>query len=142
MKNVLGSQNPYFYGAIAQIFIARYFGWQLVCGAVALLHLVAEKLYFGRPFGKVSLGLLIGLCSLSLLGGYWLQPKLKQWHLIKYAVNTRPEQREAASRSFRAWHGVSQGANLVLLGGLAVYLWRVANPSDATRFVNTAKFRG
>ena len=37
MKTLLGSNNaPYFSGAIAQIFIARYFHFQLACGAVAV----------------------------------------------------------------------------------------------------------
>jgi hypothetical protein len=143
MKALLGSQNyPYFSGAIAQLVIARYFHWQLACAVVALLHLLAENLYCGRLFQKFSLGLLVGLCSLALLGGGWLQPKLKNLHRVKYNTAAPAAQREAAGRSFRTWHAVSQGANLLLLGGLGLYLWRVANPADATRFVNTAKFRG
>jgi hypothetical protein len=65
---------------------------------------------------------------------------MKGLHTTKYAVNTRPEIRQAADRSFRAWHGVSEVINLFMVGGLAVYLWRAANPSDPTRFVSAAKF--
>src|ERR1022692_4794120 len=141
MKTLLGPNNyPYFSGAIAQILIARYFHFQLVCGVVAVLHLLAEWLYLGKFPRKVQAGLLVALCAAALFGGYWLQPKLKGLHATKYGANTRPEIREAANRSFRAWHGVSQVVNLLLVGGLATYLWRAANPSDPTRFVSALKF--
>ena len=142
MKELLGPKtSPYFPGAIAQIYIGRYFHFQLVCGVVALLHLLAEWLYLGRRPRKFSLSLLLSLVVAGLLGGYWLQPKMKTLHRIKYGLNTPPAERETADRSFRAWHGISQGINLVVLAGLAVYLWRVANPEDPARFVSTTKFR-
>jgi hypothetical protein len=37
---------------------------------------------------------------------------------------------------------VSTTLEVVLVGGLLVYLWRVANPPDPTRFVSASKFRG
>ena len=141
MKTLLGPNNyPYFSGAIAQILIARHFHFQLACGSIAVLHLLAEWLYLGKYPRKLQVGLLIGLCAAALAGGYWLQPKLKALHATKYGTSTRPEIREAANRSFRAWHGVSQVVNLLLVGGLAAYLWRAANPSDPTRFVSALKF--
>ena len=141
MKSLLGANNfPYFSGAIAQIFIARYFYFHLACAAVAAVHLLAEWLYLGKSPRRFQTSLLAGLFAAVLIGGFWLQPKLKGLHALKYGVKTRPEVREAAARSFRAWHGVSQIINLLAVGGLAVYLWRVANPSDPTRFVSAAKF--
>jgi hypothetical protein len=141
MRNLLGPSNfPYFSGAIAQILIARYFYFQLGCAIIAILHLLAERLYLGKYPQKLQVGLLIGLSSAALVGGYGLQPRLKALHAAKYGVNTRPEIREAADRSFKAWHGVSQVVNLMMVGGLAVYLWRAANPSDTTRFVSAVKF--
>jgi len=141
MKTLLGSSNyPYFSGAIAQILIARYFRFQLACGIVAVLHLLAEWLYLGKFPRKLQVGLLIGLCSAAIFGGYGLQPRLKALHAAKYGTSTRPEIREAAIRSFRAWHGVSQVVNFLLVGGLAAYLWRATNPSDPTRFVSALKF--
>src|ERR1035441_9157285 len=90
----------------AQILIARYFHFQLVCGFVTVLQLLAEWLYLGKFPQRFQAGLLIGLCAAVLVGGYEFQPKLKALHATKYASNARPEIREAASRSFRAWHGV------------------------------------
>jgi len=43
---------------------------------------------------------------------------------------------------FNAWQNAEYMANLFVIAGVAVYLWRVANPPDPTRFVRTAKFRG
>jgi hypothetical protein len=141
MKHLLGPNNyPYYSGAIAQILIARYFQFQTACVVVAILHLLAEWLYLGKRPDKFQAGLLVGLCCVALLGGYWLQPKMKTLHAVKYAVNNRPEIRLAAGRSFKVCHGVSQVINLFVVGGLAVYLWRAANPSDPTRFVSAAKF--
>jgi hypothetical protein len=141
MKSLLGQNNfPYFSGAIAQVLIARYFHLQVVCGAVAVVHLLAEWLYLGRHPRKLQAGLLIGLCLAALAGGYWFQPKLKALHAVKYGIKTRPDVREIADRSFRTWHGVSQVINVLLVAGLAVYLWRITNPSDPTRFVSSVKF--
>jgi hypothetical protein len=141
MKNLLGPANfPYFSGAIAQLFIARYFYFQIGCAIIAVAHLLAEWLYLGKQPQKLQVVLLIGLASAALLGGYWLQPKMKTLHATKYGANTRPEVRESADHSFRAWHSVSQVVNLLMVGGLTVYLWRATNPSDPTRFVSAMKF--
>jgi len=142
MKALLGPQNyPYFSGAIAQIVIARYFRLQFVCGLIALVLTLAEWLYVGRTPQKLRFGLMIGLCSATLMGGLWLQPKLKALHALKYGASAPAEARAAADRSFRAWHGVSMGINLLLVGGLGAYVWCVAHPPDQPRFVAALKFR-
>ena len=141
MKDLLGPDNyPYFSGAIAQILIARYFYFQIGCAVIAALHLLAEWLYLGKYPPKLQGGLLIGLALAALVGGCWLQPRMRALHAAKYGASTRPEKREAAARSFKAWHGVSEVVNLFMVGGLAVYLWRAANPSDQARFVSAVKF--
>ena len=103
-----------------------------------------EWIYFGRTPPKRWLGLLIALIMAGLVGGYWMQPKMKELHRIKYGVGVKSSQaeRDAADHSFRAWHGAAQGMNLLMLAGLGLYLWRVANPDDPARFVSTTKFRG
>lgn len=141
MQNLLGPRNaPYFSGAIAEILIARYFRFQMVCSVIAALHLLAEWLYLGKYPHKLQVALLIGLASATFIGGYWLQPRMSLLHATKYGVNTRPEVREAAGRSFKTWHGVAQVVNLLMVGGLTVYLWRATNPSDPTRFLSAGKF--
>ena len=142
MQTLLGQNYyPYFSGAIAQVLIARYFKLQLICAIVALLHFMAEWLYLGKSAQKLWLGLVISLFSLGIIGGFWLQPRLKELHTVRYAVNTPPEKREAAQQSFRTLHSVAQAINLLMLCGLGVYFWHVANPPDPTRFVSTATFR-
>ena len=141
MKDLLGPANfPFFSGAIAQILIARYFRFQVCCAIVAALHLLAEWLYLGKYPQRLQTVLLVGLVAAALMGGYGLQPRLKALHATKYGVHSRPEVREAAARSFKAWHGLSQVVNLLVVGGLGVYLWRAANPHDPTRFVSAVKF--
>jgi hypothetical protein len=142
MQKLLGPKfYPFFSGAIAQIIIARYFRLQIICGIIAILHLVAEQLYFGRAPQKRWLSLLVGLLALSFLGGCWLQPRLKDWHTLRHDANTPPQTRETATHSFQVWHGVSQATNLLMLAGLGFYLLRVGNPGESTRFIGSGKFR-
>lgn len=141
-RALLGPQNfPYYSGAMAQIIISRFFWWQIVAGFIAIVVLVCENLYCGRPLKNFWFALVIVLFSLTLVGGFSLQPALKSLHREKYSMQLSAEKREAAAKSFRAWHGTAQLINLLMLAGIAVHLWRVANPSEATRFVNTSKFR-
>lgn len=143
MKNLLEAKNyPYFSGAIAEILINRYFKVQLICGIIALLHLLAERLYFGKSPDARSMGLLTVLLSITLIGGFWLQPKLRELHTIRYKTSTSPELRQSAQETFKTWHGVSQVINLLMIVGLGFHLWRVANPPDSTRFLIPGQFRG
>jgi len=140
MKALLTTNYPYYSGAIAQIFVARYFRFQTVCGLIAIIHLLAEWLYLGKSPQQMWFSLLIGLVCLGLFGQFVVQPKMKVLHTIKYATNTSPEAKQAADQTFRAWHGATQIANLLVMCGLLAYFWRMANPPESTRFVSTAKF--
>jgi hypothetical protein len=142
MRALLPPANyPYFSGAIDQILLTRFFRWQLACGLIALVHLVVEGLYLGRGFRRFRLGLLLGLFWLNLVCGLWIQPKLDRYHLIETGMGATPERRQAAHGSFRAWNALAVTLNLFTLAGLGIYLWRVANPPDATRFASAVKFR-
>jgi len=140
VKAVLGPDYLYRRGAVAQVVLRSYFHLQLVCGIIALLHLLAEWLYMGRPARKFSLVLLTCLFAITLAGGYWVQPKLSRLHEIHYK-STQPAERDAAGKSFSTWHGTAQAGNLLMIFGLAVYVWRVANPSDSLRFLNPMHIR-
>ncbi len=137
MRTLLGVNNfPYFSGAIAGIILKRYFYFHLVCGIVALLHLLAERLYLGRTTSKSSLGLLIGLLTLVVIGGGVMRPRLNQLHLRANGQNVQLVVKEAAKRSFKVWFVVAEVTNLLVIGGIMIYVWRVNNPADTTRFVS------
>jgi Domain of unknown function (DUF4149) len=140
-----GRDHPYaraWSGQAAQLVLRSYFHTSLVCALVAVAHFAVEWLYTGRRLGRLLAGLLAGMLVLTLLGGFWLQPKLKALHIERYGVRSTPEQKDAAIRSFKRWHGVSQGLNFLLLIGLAAHLWKVVNPPDSVRFVGaTSPFR-
>lgn len=140
MKSLLGNNYPYYSGAIAQIFIARYFRFHLICGSIAIVHVLAEWLYLGKTPHQMWLSLLIALLCLGVFGQFVVQPKMKALHTIKYANNTSLDAKRAAEQSFRSWHAGTQVANLLMICGLLAYLWRVANPPDPTRFVSATKF--
>lgn len=123
----------YHAGRVAQVVLGRYFVLQAVCAAVAVAHLVLGWLYAGKHPGRSGAGLLTGLVALGLAGGLWLQPKLKELHAVKYATNTTPAQKAEAGKSFGAWHGVSQGMNLLLTAGVLLYLWRTVETPAAPR---------
>jgi hypothetical protein len=140
--------HPFWPGAIAQLFVAQYFKLQCVCGLVALAHLMAEWVYLGRPLNRFTLGLLVGLFFVGMIGSLWLQPRMKEFHLTKYSMGTdykpvpMPDARRIqAAKSFSRWHAVSRVVDIVALAGLVVYLWRVTHPPDNLRFVGAPKFR-
>ncbi len=143
MQALLGAKYfPYFSGAVAQILLGRYFNFHLVCAVIALLHLVAERIYLGRTAPRFWAGLLAALFALSLLGSVWLGPKLVGLQRAQHVLHATPAQRAAVAKSFRLWHGVFQAFNILVIGGVAVCLWRVANPPDELRFVGSPQFRG
>jgi hypothetical protein len=143
MRRLLGPDYfPYFSGAIAQIGVARFFTFQLVCCVLALAHLAAEWLYQPRRGRRLLLNLLLVIFAFTLLGNYWLLPKMRRLHAIKYATNYPVAQRQAAERSFKLWHAASQVVNVFVLGGLVVYVLRMSQPPEAARFVRQPQFRG
>jgi Domain of unknown function (DUF4149) len=142
LQRLLGSGNyPFFSGAVEQLIMSRYFRLQLLCSAVAVIHLAAVWLYLGKVPEKFWRLLLGGLIALNLLAGLWLQPKLKEMHTLSYNVNVRPERRALARHAFPAWQAAWRVANFLSVAGLAVYLWGSANPPDTARFVRASKFR-
>lgn len=138
MKAIL---PPPYNGAAAQIVVKRYFILLYCCGGVALLHLFLEKLYLGKVIERLMLAVLALVISLALLGGIWLQPKLRDLHLKKYDARASVMARAESVKSFNMWHGVAQTMNLVVIGGVLIYLWRVSNQSNGSRFVSAQKFK-
>ncbi len=129
MKAVL---PPPYNGAAAQVIIERYFWFQHICAAVALLHLWAERLYTNRAGERITASVLAILFGLGLAGGFWLQPKLQQLYLAKYRAPSA-EQRAEAAADFRTWHAVSRVADTVMLPALLFYLWRLTSASHPSR---------
>ena len=127
-------------GAAAQVVVYRYFLVQLWCAAIALAHLVAEWLYSGRPFKRLTLMLLMGLFLLNILGAYVLLPKMKELHLKKYSPQTTSEVKASASRAFRILHVTSTLMNLLVIPGVLVYLWQVTKPVNTARFTSVNRF--
>jgi hypothetical protein len=144
LKNYLvPPKGPTIIGLAAQLVLARFFILQYCCGAVGLAHLALEWLYCGKPLLQRNLAILAVLIGLSLAGGLWMQPKLKNLHQQMYSAATKPAQDEA-KLAFKAWHGASECGNLVMIGGLLIYLWRLSRPAGQARFgnLNLDKIRG
>ncbi len=140
--NLIG--NQYFHqisGGLTQIVFTRLFYLHVICAVVAWLHLIGEWLYQGKIPRRFWVGLLTGLFVLSLVGSIWLAPKLLRLQRAQFAPTLTASQREAVQSSFRGWDGVFQGVNVVIIGGLVVYFWRVTRPQDEPRFVSPFKFR-
>ena len=128
-------------GFAAQAIVARYFVLQYWCGGIALVHLLAEWLYCGRPLWRLNLGLLVVILSLSLAGGMVAQPKMRALHVTKYFGRTSEQQMQAA-KAFAAWHAASEAANLLAIGCLVCYLWQVSREQEPPRLLSFSKIRG
>ncbi|MSU32697.1 MAG: hypothetical protein EXS25_08590 [Pedosphaera sp.] len=62
-----------------------------------------------------------------MLGGFWIQPRLIALNQTRYTLSLSQEKRDAASRDFGRWHGISQIGNLVVLIGSLVHFAVLAN---------------
>lgn len=130
-QQLLGPKfHPYFSVALAEVVAGRFYNFYMVCCVVALLHLLAEWLYFGKYPSRLWLALLFGLCLAGLVQAFWVQTQLTQWHNIEF---TQPGRREAAANAYATWHRISNGLNLAILCGLGVYLWRVGGGAPVRR---------
>jgi hypothetical protein len=127
--------NTYYSGSVAILLFRRFFVLQIICGLVAMLHLLAEKFYQGRAFPRIGGGLVLVMLALYLLGGLWLQPKMENLRHIRYFGQTQ-EQKDHARHSFGIWHGISLGINFLILGGLLGHLVRVSQPVGPARYGN------
>jgi hypothetical protein len=134
--------RPPWNGFAAQVVIKNYFVLLYCCGGIALLHLFLEKLYSGKSIERLTLLALAIVISLTLLGGFWLQPKLRDLHFKKYDTRVVEAMRAGPERSFKMWHAASQTMNLFVIVGLIFYFSRLANASNSSRFISTQKFRG
>jgi hypothetical protein len=140
MRDLLGKQNfPYFSIAVSHVLIGRFMQVYLLCSIVALLHLVGEWLYLGKYPHRFWVGLLLCLGLIGVGQSYWLLPRLQSWHYLKFSPQSR---NQPVERMYRYGHTIFESLNLLALGGLALYLWRVANPPNPARFVSATKFRG
>jgi hypothetical protein len=140
LKKSLGQMGV---GLAAEAIVGRFFILQYCCGAIGLLHLTLEWLYSRKPILQRNLVILLVLIAFALAGGLWIQPKLKDLHHTKY-LGATPALRDEAAHAFNAWHGASECGNLLVIGGLLMYLWRTSRPGDQARFgsLNLGKIRG
>jgi len=141
MKTLLGE---IYAGLVAQSVLERYFVLHYCCGGLALLHQLAEWVYLGKALHRFTFGLLLTILALSMAGGLWLQPKLKELYRVEHGRPEQftPEQKNDARASFLRWHGASQIINLVMLASLAVFAWRVSVPQQNGPRFTPGKFRG
>ncbi len=125
MRSLL--QHPFYPGAIAQILFKRFFYLQYFCAGVAIVLYLWESLYRGRKFERLMFGLLMGLLAVALIGGMWLQPKLKTLHQTQYNAQASEADKADAKKLFGPLHGASQVVNLFVMAGLFYYFWKVTS---------------
>ena len=125
-------KHPFYPGAIAQILFKRFFYLQYGCATVAIVLYLWETLYRGRKFERFTFGLLVGLLAVALVGGVWLQPKLKTLHQTRYSLSSTEAEKENAAKLFGPLHGASQAVNLFVMLGLFYYFWKLTSPPRPT----------
>lgn len=134
MRRLLGGAFPAYSDPLSMVLLGRYYVLQQVCGAIALFHLLVEWLYTGKAFPRMLTYALMAVFAVGLLGGYAVQPKMKQWHAVKYVKGYTPEQRKQAENSFALLRGFVHVTNALATITLMIYVWRLHNPPDAPRF--------
>ncbi len=139
MKGIFGQVYT---GIIWQIILGRFFVLECWCGGVALVHLTMEWLLIGKAWRKGMFALAIAIFSVALINGAWLEPKLEQFYRTKYSTVARPVEKEVAGRYYRVWNRVSFGFHVMVVGGLMIFVCRMAGAPNGPRFVPANKFRG
>jgi hypothetical protein len=139
---MLGILPRSYSGAVSQIVLERYFLFQSWCGGVALVYLLADSLYAGKPWRRRILYLAMAMLGLSLCCGLIIEPKLKRLHMEIYGQRSTPQQRRLAANSFQGWQDVLHASNGLMILGLWVHLWRITTAGAPVRFVSAGKFRG
>ncbi|MEE2943297.1 MAG: DUF4149 domain-containing protein [Verrucomicrobiota bacterium] len=141
-------------GIIAQMMLGRYFTLHLLCGIMAIVHLLVEWLYSGGGFPRRSIAFVGVLLILALFSGKFIGPRLTIWHQQKhqFQINTQEdgmqiesktytkEVQKTAKRQFSIWHGVSQTLNLIMLFMLVWRFWILArsySPSPKTNAISS-----
>jgi succinate dehydrogenase hydrophobic anchor subunit len=137
----LPAGQSYFPGAISGVVMGHYYGLMMACAVVALLHFLAEWVYLGRPRRKFSFGLVAALFVLTLIGSRAVEPSLVHFNSKHYRA-AQPAERESAGKNFRILRVTGIALNVLIIGGLVVYVSRVSSPSDTLRFMRPVQFRG
>jgi hypothetical protein len=68
MHQLFGEEKAfkYYSGGVAMVLFKRFFALQYICGTIALLHLIAEKLYLGRAFPRLGTTVILVVFGLGL----------------------------------------------------------------------------
>ena len=97
----------------------------------------------GPAFFRIGTTLVIIIFALGLAGGFWMQPKMEKLRSEWYSTKATPEMKEQAHHTFNVWHGISQTANVLIIGGLLIHLLRVTRSPDSRNYgVLFPQFRG
>lgn len=141
MRATLGATGETYYsGAVAGVLTTRYYYITLACAVVALLHFLTEWLYVGQPRRKFSLWLIVGLFVVTLLGARAIHPAMTRLNK-KHYTSAQAADRQSAAKYYRILSTLLCGFNVLTVGGLVLYAWRVGSPSDTLRFVRPVQFR-
>lgn len=134
MKLLLGRFFPVYADPFSLVLLGKYYVLQKVCGTIALVYLLWEWLYFGKTLPRMLLYCLVAVFAFGVLGGYAVQPKMKEWHNVKHLQGYTQDQRKSAANSFAALRGFVHVTNAFACLTLMFYVWRLNNPTDAPRF--------
>lgn len=140
MAAAIGPFGSFWVGYATQAVIAKLFWLHHGCATIALIATALEHLYAGKPTEKALTWVLLLVLGLGLIGGFGLQPVLKDLHLKKYQSRPNSPEQIEATKAFKIWHGVSQVANLICLAGIAFYLWKTAFPRTGQRTASIPRF--
>jgi hypothetical protein len=142
MKKLLN--GDLYSGAAALIVSQNYWRIYYWCGAIAVLHQLAEWVYLSRPLKSLATYLLGLIFAIGLACGLFIQPKLETLHRGKFtrpATGSFTPEQLAAAKSYDSWRTTTQVLNLLALAGLTLFTWQTIHIGNGTRFAPTGKFR-
>jgi hypothetical protein len=144
MKRLLN--GDLYSGAAAQIVTENYWRIYYWCGAIGVVHQLAEWVYLSRPLKRLVTYLLVMLFGIGLVCGLFIQPRLETAYKGKFsrpATGSLSPDQAADAKSFDLLRRTTQILNLLALAGLTVFTWQTIHVQTAngTRFTPSGKFR-
>lgn len=148
-SHLLRLLGPLHAGETGLLAFERFQLFQVVCASFALIHVLAQWLYSGRPIDRrvlILLVVLLGLASGARLG---IAPRCRVLNAQAFLGPNRqilrqaqtPAQRQA-ERSLAIWQGIAVVLNILSLAGVTVYFLQEASPQNGgPRLFPRAKLR-
>lgn len=140
--------GPLHAGGASELVTGRFVLLVWICAAIAVLLVLAEWLYTGRPPERWAAWLLCGVLAVQAVDALALQPRAERLLRQAYLGPNRTVQRQAwtpaqisAANGLRWSRNASRTLQTLSAVALGLLVWHMAQGVNATRFTPRVRMR-